>query len=196
MPDFGQGPGAAARNASTAAENARIDAQLELAAKKAALRGLQAEAEGGGPATAPAAPPPPGMSRTTIVMEKDGKTTVLENPTAEQLRQVGISGTAMPPMEGWAIVAITGMGVGTVLIVASLIFKYLTSRQRGHAGAGTAYDDARMSRLENAIETVAVEVERVSESQRYVSRILSEGAAQPVVGVAQGERVMRNNGEG
>lgn len=34
--------------------------------------------------------------------------------------------------------------------------------------------DARLDRLEHAIETIAVEVERMSEGQRFVSRLLAE----------------------
>ncbi|MBC7562721.1 MAG: hypothetical protein H7305_07355, partial [Gemmatimonadaceae bacterium] len=34
----------------------------------------------------------------------------------------------------------------------------------------------RLSRMESAIETVAVEVERISEGQRFTTRLLSERA--------------------
>ena len=40
--------------------------------------------------------------------------------------------------------------------------------------------DERLSRLEQAMDAVAVEVERVGEGQRYVTRILGAGAAQPI----------------
>jgi succinylarginine dihydrolase len=39
---------------------------------------------------------------------------------------------------------------------------------------------ARLDRLETMIETVSIEVERVSEGQRFTSRLLSESAALPV----------------
>ncbi len=39
----------------------------------------------------------------------------------------------------------------------------------------------RLDRLESIVETVAVEVERLSEGQRFTTRLLSEGAAQPMV---------------
>lgn len=55
----------------------------------------------------------------------------------------------------------------------------------------------RLDRIEAMVETVAVEVERLAEGQRFTTRLLAEGAAaMPVVGAAQGERVMRHNGEG
>ena len=55
----------------------------------------------------------------------------------------------------------------------------------------------RLDRMEHAIEAIAVEVERISEAQRFTTRLLSErapaqlgeGAAQPLgQGVAAGDR--------
>jgi hypothetical protein len=34
--------------------------------------------------------------------------------------------------------------------------------------------NARMSQLDNAVDTIAVEVERITEGQRFVSRVLAE----------------------
>ena len=34
--------------------------------------------------------------------------------------------------------------------------------------------DERFARVENAVESIAVEIERISEGQRYVTRLLSE----------------------
>lgn len=39
----------------------------------------------------------------------------------------------------------------------------------------------RLDRLDAMVETVSVEVERLSEGQRFTTRLLSEGAAQPVM---------------
>ena len=38
----------------------------------------------------------------------------------------------------------------------------------------TPVDDARMERLETAVDTIAIEVERISEAQRFVVGLLSE----------------------
>lgn len=52
----------------------------------------------------------------------------------------------------------------------------------------------RIARIENAVESIALEVERISEGQRFVARLMSEprqlgaGAAEPIV-VPQAERV-------
>lgn len=49
-----------------------------------------------------------------------------------------------------------------------------SSRQPAALPAGTT---ERLERMEQAIEAVAIEVERISEGQRFVTRLLSEGAA-------------------
>ena len=38
----------------------------------------------------------------------------------------------------------------------------------------TPVDDARMERLETAVDTIAIEVERISEAQRFMVGLLSE----------------------
>jgi hypothetical protein len=45
-----------------------------------------------------------------------------------------------------------------------------------------------MERLEQAVDAIAIEIERVSEGQRYVTRLLTEGAASALpVGQKAGE---------
>ena len=178
----------AAPRAPVTAEEAQLDQRVELAAKKAALRSL--EAQEGGPATGI---PVPGME-ARVVIEKDGKTIVLENPTAEQLAAVGIGSTA-PSLDGWQLVAMTGSAMFAIIIVLYLV---LNSARRfsGTKSQGRSQEMAdRIARIENAIESVAVEVERISEGQRFTSRILSEGAAAPV-SVGEQRDQLRRNGEG
>lgn len=46
----------------------------------------------------------------------------------------------------------------------------------------------RLERIEQAVEAIAVEVERISEGQRFTTKLLSERAAEPVRVPAAGER--------
>ncbi len=46
----------------------------------------------------------------------------------------------------------------------------------------------RLDRMEEGIEAIAIEMERVSEGQRFVTKVLGAGAAQPV-GVEQKEKI-------
>lgn len=41
-----------------------------------------------------------------------------------------------------------------------------------------AITDARLARIETAVETMAIEIERISEGQRFVTRLLAEREAQ------------------
>ncbi len=48
-------------------------------------------------------------------------------------------------------------------------------RRGAHTPAAlSGSDTARLTRLENAVDTIAVEVERISESQRYLTKLLAE----------------------
>ena len=46
----------------------------------------------------------------------------------------------------------------------------------------------RLDRMEEGIEAIAIEVERVSEGQRFVTKVLGQGAAEPVA-LPAGEKV-------
>ena len=43
----------------------------------------------------------------------------------------------------------------------------------------------RLERLEAAVDTIAVEIERISEGQRFVTKLLSEGQASPLLAAGQ-----------
>jgi hypothetical protein len=43
----------------------------------------------------------------------------------------------------------------------------------------------RLERLEGSVDAIAVEIERISEGQRFVTRLLSEGYASPALGAGQ-----------
>jgi hypothetical protein len=62
--------------------------------------------------------------------------------------------------------AFMGIGLGTRLLWR------LGSRQK--PATATYRDDDRMQRLETAVDTIAIEVERISESQRFMVTLLSE----------------------
>lgn len=52
----------------------------------------------------------------------------------------------------------------------------LMSRRR-HSGTGeVGIGDERMQRLENAVDAIAVEMERIGEGQRFVTKLLAEPA--------------------
>jgi hypothetical protein len=159
------------------AENARLDAELELAAKKAAVAAMRKQA--GEPAPAEGMENALASMPATVTYEKDGKTVTLVNPSPAQMEAV-TQAMQPPPVEGWMLVTMTGMTFLTGVLITAL---YLWHRRKSRGVAGPAMSEAaeaRMARMENAIESIAIEMERVSEGQRFATRLLTEGAAQHV----------------
>jgi heme exporter protein D len=73
-----------------------------------------------------------------------------------------------------AIAAIIG-GTIAISMVAMAIAKMVSSRRRKDLPeSGVARLEQRLERMEQAIDAMATEVERVSEGQRYTSRLLAE----------------------
>ena len=74
---------------------------------------------------------------------------------------------------------------GVVMVVLGSPFVYFLSRRLfgvGRSAAALPADaveilrslDSRMTRLESAVDTIAVEVERVTEGQRFTVKLLSD----------------------
>ena len=73
------------------------------------------------------------------------------------------------------IVAIVGF-FGTIIIVTlgvPLVRAYVR-KQDAQLKLNVPQIDERLSRIENAIDAMAIEVERISEGQRFVTRLLAE----------------------
>jgi hypothetical protein len=70
------------------------------------------------------------------------------------------------------------------LIVWAAVRVALRKVTRG-VGAG-AVDSSQINQLQQSVDAIAVEVERISENQRYVTRLLNEGA--PGIAIANGDR--------
>lgn len=95
-----------------------------------------------------------------------------------------------PPMQIFEM----GFVLALVLLVPSSIAMARRIWRRGSRASAPAElspeIDERLTRLEQAMDAVAVEVERVGEGQRYVTRMLGAGSAQPLA-----QRVAEQLGE-
>lgn len=104
--------------------------------------------------------------------------------TAEQARSMGLtSGQA------------TGLGiVFTLFVLAPLAIALARSIwRRGTGKSSSGFPDAaeaarRLAAVEQAVDAIAVEIERVSEGQRYVTKIFAESQGIPVPALGAGER--------
>lgn len=90
--------------------------------------------------------------------------------TSETQEPVGDSGLTSSDMTGIAIVFTMFVLAPLAFTIARLIWRRATVTP---PKLDTAMAD-RMQRLEEGIDTIAIEVERISEGQRFVTRLLSD----------------------
>jgi hypothetical protein len=108
---------------------------------------------------------------------------VLSSAPAEGAENIFFAGTATPPpLGGLAPDQVTMLGVVFMLFVLApmaLAAARLMWRRAIHPRQAPppAESTHRLERVEQAIDAVAVEVERISEGQRFVTRLLTEGPA-------------------
>jgi hypothetical protein len=75
------------------------------------------------------------------------------------------------------LVAGAGLFAAFIITVRTVAHVFL-ERARLRAGqSGTSTDSARLQRIEQAIEAMAIEVERISEGQRFTTKLLADRAA-------------------
>lgn len=67
---------------------------------------------------------------------------------------------------------VLGIGSGTIIAVTKAWLHRLEQRDRARALPDETNE--RLLRIEQAVDAIAVEVERMSESQRFTQRILAE----------------------
>ena len=83
--------------------------------------------------------------------------------------------------------------LGAFAMITTVITSVLRYRERMRAADRESFNPAngdtplRLERIEQAIEAMAVEVERVSEGQRFVTKLLSERAKE-APGIGPGAR--------
>jgi hypothetical protein len=76
---------------------------------------------------------------------------------------------------GAVVIAIAFFAMIAFIIVGWPLARALARRLERKTSPETPETRARLERIEQAIEAVAIEVERISEGQRYTTRLLSEG---------------------
>jgi len=128
----------------------------------------------------------------------DNRILQLESDLAETGRQlssapaglVASSSVGMPfalnPGQVTAISIISVIGITCVAfpIAIAIARRIWRSGLRRDATPVAPESAQRMERLEQAVDAIAIEIERVSEGQRYVTRLLTEGSA-PALPVGQ-----------
>lgn len=71
------------------------------------------------------------------------------------------------------ICVVSVIALGTILPLGKAIAKRIATPKNRVLAAAPA-DGERMERMERAIEAISIEVERIAESQRFMTRLLAE----------------------
>ena len=68
-------------------------------------------------------------------------------------------------------------GIPAIVLIVRMALKHKEKMAALSAPAqSNAALEARLARIEEAVETIAVEIERMGEGQRFVTKLLAEGA--------------------
>ena len=89
----------------------------------------------------------------------------------------------MQPTEFFATVVTLGLGFGLLFPLVRAWARRIEHRSNTPA-LSAAPNDPRLDRMEQALDAIAIEVERIAEAQRFQTRLLSERAAAPPLGIA------------
>jgi len=101
-------------------------------------------------------------------------------------------GDVFPGSDGNIIASVLlAQGIGFVLL-GLVLWRWLRRRAPGPV---RPEDTGRLEQLQRAVDVIAVEVERISEGQRYVTKILNDKLPAIGVGAAQEVPIPRRDGE-
>jgi len=80
--------------------------------------------------------------------------------------------------ENTMVVAIMGQLCGTALLITVLTLWFRRRRQPSVTSPESTHRiETRLTELQHAVDSVAVEIERISEGQRFTTKLLSERVA-------------------
>jgi hypothetical protein len=75
---------------------------------------------------------------------------------------------------GKVIVAVSFFGTIAYIVRLLVLNAKLLTSGGSHTAHRVVVDDERMTRLEQAVESIALEVERISEGQRFTTKLLAD----------------------
>lgn len=107
-----------------------------------------------------------------------------------------VSSTSAPPRMGTfttnQTMALSVLGIifiGFPLAIGLAKAMWRRSIKPGVAPQALTETAQRLERLESSVDAIAIEVERISEGQRFVTKLLSEGHGAPAIGAGSPETV-------
>jgi hypothetical protein len=64
----------------------------------------------------------------------------------------------------------------TIRTIARVFMAHRQEERRVESGSGSSLTDARLARIEQSVDAIAVEIERISEGQRFTTKLLSDSS--------------------
>lgn len=64
----------------------------------------------------------------------------------------------------------------SIRAIARGVVAHKAEEARIENGSGTSLTDARLARIEQSVDAIALEVERISEGQRFTTKLLSDNS--------------------
>ena len=81
------------------------------------------------------------------------------------------------------IALVVVLSTGALTGIGAMLHAYLQrAKRRAMSTTVTGGDDDRMRRLEQAVDAIAVEVERISEGQRFLTKLQTAKPVEHVIG--------------
>jgi len=159
----------AGRDAAAAARNLgdqiRADVQRQLNAQ--GIQGAIADGVAGGVQDGVPAPPAPDAPRTITIRGRDGSTQLITIPPH------AFDNTIPPQVEDISIMFF--LTIGAIIIFLPLVRAFARRMDRRGGTAQIPNEvSSQLAHLNQAVDAIALEVERISEGQRFTTRLLSE----------------------
>jgi hypothetical protein len=163
----GQNPEAAARTQTLGdVINARVQRELNAADIKGAIADGIAGGLQGGQATSPTPPTPPESPGSFTIQGPNGNRTITFSPHA-------FDNTIPPQVEDISIMFF--LTIGAIIIFLPLVRAFARRMDRRGGTAQIPNEvSSQLAHLNQAVDAIALEVERISEGQRFTTRLLSE----------------------
>ena len=139
----------------------------------------------------------PGLEQQLEVLNL--RVVALEQALAETGLQLGsaeaglaqVAPPGLPPLQRLDPDQITGISIVFILLVlfpmAIAATRLMWKRATTPRVKPNSVDSERLERVEQAVETIAIEIERISEGQRFVTKLLAPPHGVPVGGSGQRE---------
>ncbi|HVZ50031.1 MAG TPA: hypothetical protein VG916_14685, partial [Gemmatimonadaceae bacterium] len=124
------------------------------------------------------------LDKRIVDLEKELDVTGMQLAAARGQAAITVEQPTLPrsgKMDSDQITAVAIVFTLAVMMPLSIAWARAITRRSRHATERPSPElSQRLDRMEEGIDAIAIEVERISEGQRFVSKLIGEGAAQPL----------------